>query len=346
MDEYRIDSHKLIFHPHTVSDWLKGKPVYPVYIDIGPYGGCNHRCVFCAYNYTKYKPISLGTTVLKSTINSMTDVGVKAIMYSGEGEPLLHRNITTIINHTKRKGIDVAITTNGVLFTKEFSEKCLESLSWVKVSIDAGKPETYAKIHATRKEDFFKLLDNLKAAIKIKDDNHCNCTIGVQALLLPANADELHLLATRLKEMGVDYLVIKPFTDHPYRKGNMGDLRYDDLLYKTKDTLRYFDSQEFKVIVRSDTFKKLEKVRDYQQCYSLDFWAVIDAHGDVYPCHNFLGNKDYVYGNIYKESFKKIWDNRKRINVDVSHCRLICRMDKVNQYLWELKHLPKHVNFI
>ena len=146
MDEYRIDNHKLMFHPHRVSDWLKGNPIYPIYIDICPYGGCNHRCIFCAYNYTKYESISLDTGILKSTINNMADIGVKAIMYSGEGEPLLHKDISSIVNHTNLNGIDVAVTTNGVMFTKEFSEKCLGSLSWIKVSIDAGRAETYAKI--------------------------------------------------------------------------------------------------------------------------------------------------------------------------------------------------------
>lgn len=342
----RIDSHKLMFHPHRASDWLKGKPIYPIYIEICLYGGCNHRCIFCSFNYTRYKPLSLDTTILKTRINNMADIGIKAIMYAGEGEPLLHKNISHIINHTKLKGIDVAVTTNGVMFTKEFSKKCLNSLSWIKISIDAGKPETYAKIHGTNSKDFFKVLDNLGDSIKVRDDNHYDCIIGAQALLLPENADELHLLVIRLKEIGVDYLVIKPFTNHPYREGNIGNLRYDELLCEVKSKLSSFESKKFKVILRSDTFKKLENKRDYKKCYSLDFWSFIDANGDIYICSNFLKNKDYIYGNIYKESFEKIWNDRKKIDIDLSFCRSICRMDKVNQYLWELKHLPKHVNFI
>lgn len=346
MDEYRIDDHKLIFHPHRVSHWLKGKPVYPIYIEIGPYGGCNHRCIFCAYNYTKYKPISLDTEVLKTRINNMAELGIKAIMYSGEGEPLLHKDISSIINYTKRRGIDVAVTTNGVMLTKEFSEKSLDSISWIKVSVDAGKPETYAKIHGSSNKDFFKVLNNLETAIKIRSDNLYNCTVGAQALLLPENANELHLLASHLKETGVDYFVVKPFTDHPYREGNIGDLRYNELLYKVKENLSYLESEDFKIIVRSGAFERLKEKREYKKCYSLDFWCFIDASGDVYACSNFLKNKRYVYGNIIKESFEEIWNNRKKIDIDLCDCRSICRMDKVNQYLWDLKHSPPHVNFI
>ena len=162
MSEYRIDSHKLMYHPHRVSDWLKNKSIYPIYIEMCPYGGCNHRCIFCAYNYTKYKPIFLDTSILKSRIENMAKIGVKAIMYAGEGEPLLHKDITDIINHTKLNGINVAVTTNGVMFTKEFSEKCLKSISWIKISVDAGTPETYKKLHCAPHKDFHTVLDNDK----------------------------------------------------------------------------------------------------------------------------------------------------------------------------------------
>jgi len=51
MDKYRIDSHKLIYHIPRVSDWLNDKVVYPIYMEISPVGSCNHRCIFCAYDY-------------------------------------------------------------------------------------------------------------------------------------------------------------------------------------------------------------------------------------------------------------------------------------------------------
>jgi hypothetical protein len=32
--------------------------------------------------------------------------------------------------------------------------------------------------------------------------------------------------------------------------------------------------------------------------------------------------------------------------LDVSRCRVNCRMDEINRYLWDLKSPPEHVNFI
>lgn len=33
-DNFRIDSHKLIFHPQRVAQWLAGEPVYPLYAEL------------------------------------------------------------------------------------------------------------------------------------------------------------------------------------------------------------------------------------------------------------------------------------------------------------------------
>ena len=56
MDNYRVDSHKLMFHPERVTKWLSGENIYPIEIEISPSGACNHRCIFCAYDYIGYQP--------------------------------------------------------------------------------------------------------------------------------------------------------------------------------------------------------------------------------------------------------------------------------------------------
>jgi len=346
MDKHSIDSHKMMFHPHRVSDWLNNKPIFPIYIEICPYGGCNHRCSFCAYNFTKYKPIALDTKLLKDQISNMASIGLKAIMFAGEGEPLLHKEISSIINHTKRSGIDVSVTTNGSMLTKEFARKSLESISWIKVSVDAGQPDTFAKIHGTNANEFNKILNNLEKAVKVRNDNHYTCTIGAQALLVSDNANELSALALRLKEIGVDYFVVKPFSEHPYREGERNNLKYEELLNQVSSQLTNFKSKGMDVITRFDAFRRLKQKRIYEQCLSLDFWAFIDATGEVYACSNFLKNKQYSYGNIHDSSFEELWKARKRVDINLSDCRHSCRMDMVNQYLWELKNPPDHVNFL
>lgn len=353
-DDFRIDSHKLIFHVERVADWLKGRNIYPLYMEIAPSGACNHRCIFCALDYLDYKPSFLNTKALKSTVRQAAHLGVKSIMYAGEGEPLLHRDICDIVRFTKDRGIDVSMTTNGVLFTKDISDKILESLSWIRVSLNAGTAKTYAEVHRTRPEDFNRVLSNLRDVVHIKGNKKLNAVIGVQLLLLPENAEEVLTLARSLKKIGIDYLTIKPYSQHPL-SGHRIDSKFKYERYgHLGDKLKKLEDKNFKIIFRRETMARLSVVKDYRHCLGLPFWAYIDACGNVYACSAFLGKKEFCYGNIYRQDFKSIMNSRRRrdivkkaaLSLDVDHCREVCRLDKINSYLWELKHPGPHVNFI
>lgn len=355
MDRYRIDSHKLIYHVDRVGAWLKGKTIYPVYMEVSPAGSCNHRCVYCALDFMEYQSRFLEPLILKERLKEMGKLGVKSIMYAGEGEPFLHKHIADIIATTKKSGIDAAVTSNGVLFNEQLAEATLPHLTWIKVSINAAKPETYASIHRTNPQDFNKVLKNMSYAAKIRRKNSYACTLGMQIVLLPDNYRQIELLAKKAKGIGMDYLVVKPYSQHPLSKTNVfEDIKYNKYI-ELAEKLKKLNSPSFSAIFRLHTMKKWDEAkRNYRHCLGLPFWAYIDAGGGVWACSIYLTKNRFCLGNIYNNKFKDIWENRKHkelvrwaaeeLNTD--KCRLNCRMDEVNRYLWELKNPSGHVNFI
>lgn len=354
MDKYRIDSHKLIFHIPRINQWLKGENIYPIYIEISLYGGCNHRCIFCAFDFLKYEPEALDENCLKKFIHAAVEKGVKAILYSGEGEPLLHEKAADIILFTSKAGIDVALVTNGVFFDKVKAEKLLGHLKWLKVSLDAGTEKTYAVMHRTKKEDFNIVIENLKDAVKIRKKKDYHCTIGAQFLLMPQNYREVITLARILRRIGVDYLVIKPFSQHPSSNNSINPkFKYKNLFYLEEELARY-SRDNFHIIFRRQAMEKLQDAKSYKRCLGIPFATHITAKGDIYPCAAFLGKKDFMFGNMCKENFKNIWNGARREKImdmiykkhDVKTCRNACRLDEINRYLWELKNPNSHVNFI
>ncbi len=363
MDKYRIDSQKLIYHPHRIADWLdarndweKEKKIIPLYVEISPVGYCNHRCTFCALDFMGYKNKKLPLNILKDRLSEMSSLGVKSVMFAGEGEPLLYKNLLEVLCHCKDINIDTSLTTNMVLVTEENAKYFVNNCKWIKVSINAGNAEVYSRIHRTNKKDFFRVIDNIKMSVALKKDNNYSCTIGAQLLLLPDNYDTVITLADILKETGIDYLVVKPYSQHLssittiYR-----EIDYSKYLY-LQNELEKYQSDDFKIIFRIRTINKLIKdTNHYKKCNSVPFfWAYITAEGNVYGCSAFLGNEKFCYGNINENSFKDIWYSGRRKkgllyvknNLVIDRCRVNCRMDEVNRYLWELTNPVDHVNFI
>ena len=362
-DNHNIDSHKLIFHPKRVSQWLEArdewetaKSVYPIYVEISPMGACNHRCTFCSVDYIGYKTRSLDHKILKERLSEMVDLGIKSVMFAGEGEPTLWKPLPDILDHCHKIGIDTSLTTNMVPFTNKNVDAFVRNCSWIKTSINAGSAKTYAEIHRTKESDFDKVLNNFKLAVESRNKNGYECTIGGQILLLPENADEVYSLAKILREIGVDYLVVKPYTQslsgisHKYE-----NLKYEQFMSLEKE-LSHLNTEKFNVVFRARTMKKLsEEKRAYSKCNATPFfWAYIMADHSLYGCSAYLENDDFCYGNLTKNSFKELWEGEKRkksyhhikTDLDISKCRINCRMDDINRYLWSFDHPGSHVNFI
>ncbi|ABK43582.1 Radical SAM domain protein [Magnetococcus marinus MC-1] len=363
-DRYGIDSHKLSYHPLRVAQLLTGqnqwetaKSIYPIYMEISPMGACNHRCTFCAVDYIGYNSANkLDADMMKARLPQMGALGIKSIMYAGEGEPLLHKRISEILLDTKAAGIDTALTTNATVLPMDFLDKALPTLSWIKASINAGSAENYAQIHQTKAADFNKVVENLKAMVAARRAGGYGVTLGAQALLLPENAHEMAQLGRLCRdEIGLDYLVVKPYSQHMFSETR----RYAGLDYQAlmdlEAPLAELNSAQFQLIFRRATMQKYRDENRYTQCKATPYlWAYVMADGTVSGCSAFLLDKHFEYGNLNEHDFKTIWEGEKRHagwhyvreSLDISQCRSNCRMDAVNRYLHQLEQGVPHINFI
>lgn len=367
-----IDGHKIFLHPKKEAVWNILGDCYPIHIELGITSRCNQRCVFCALDFLKNRGTDIDKDVMINALEDMAkpkikyslsaqnknesgiyEDNVKSVMFGGEGEPTLHPNFTLFVEKAKEFGLDTALTTNGVLFDKEKQKKCLPNLSWVKFSVDAGTPETYSKVHGTNEKNFEILMENISSSVKFKEENNLDVTIGTQYVMIPQSIDEKEVkkILGRLMEIKPDYLAIKPYSDHPLSK--------KDLIVKKEDyenlekILKEINPDNYlKVLFRKETLKRIQEGNKYPECYGLPFISLIDSKGDILPCNLFYDRPEFIYGNLYQNSFSEIWDGEKRKEVisklrkiGTRDCRRGCRCDAGNEYLSRIKNPQAHDNF-
>ena len=353
MDDWRIDGEKLSLHPARVAQWLdantweKAKHVYPIYWEVTTSAACNHRCTFCSVDTIGYPPDLLDADLLIRRMEEAKALGVKSVMFAGTGEPLLHKKISAITSAAVGSGLDVAFTTNGVLLDKlEPVNLC----TWIKVSMNAGTQDTYSRVHRTKPEDWDKVWGGIKRAVKRKG----KCTLGVQCVVLPENVYEMRNLAALCAYSGVDYLVLKPYSQGTFSITH----QYEDTDYAAMrsylEAVSDYDTPTFKVIYRAQAMnEEIERKHRYPKCLATpNFWVYAMGNGDIFTCSAHLMNRSFCIGNINTQTFQEIWEGEGRRKnwemmkeFNISQCRLNCRMNLQNKYLHALTHTP-HAAFI
>lgn len=347
-----LDSHKINYHPREIANFFDGHLEAPIYVEISPTGVCNHKCLFCHYNYLGHEGRFKKGKILE-LVREFASMGVKSLVFAGNGEPTLHTDTFEAIVLAKSLGIDVALSTNGALLKEKHFDILAQNLTWIRFSFNAGSKENYAHVHQTDGADFDIVIENIKKLKEAKERLKSDITIGSQCVLIPENKDFILEHANRLKGLGVDYFSVKHFYNHSHNEFEVTENISEDFITMLEKESKTISTKEFNFVVRST--QNLTSNRVYDKCYGLEFIVFIDEMGDVYTCFSHQYDKKTVLGNIFEKSFQDIWNSQKRrdavayINdcIVKNNCQPNCRHHQINNYLWELKHpsIP-HLNFI
>jgi len=358
-DRFCIDGHKLYWHLDRVAVWQQNRLIAPIYVEISPVSFCNHRCLFCGLDFAHSSHVMLDENVLNARIAEMGRLGVKSIMFAGEGEPLLYPRIAEMAAHARNSGIDVSITTNGMAGNTIVWEKLLPSLTWIRFSIDAASPETYAMVHGVSQGCFECTISSLKEAVRVKRMHNLPVTIGVQFLMIRQNLSDIEAALSLYSDIGVDYLSFKPYSEHPQMINKSGFTYHPELIESLEKTIGEFVDSNVRgtsiIFRRTATVAYSEGTQRFASCRATPFWGYVSSGGDFYTCSVYLNDERFKVGNIHAETMEEIFFGGKRKNsilyaeheLKVGHeCRINCRMARINEFLAFLNCPPDHINFI
>jgi len=360
VDKYVMDGHKLIWHSDRINDWLNGKKIAPIHIDVGLSKGCNIKCQYC-YGVTQGNFYKKGAEIyfprepLLRYVRDAGEAGVRSMAFIGEGEPLLNPHVYEAVVEGSRAGVDISMGTNGILFdTGKAGQEALRHLKWIRFNISAATEEAYRRIHASK--DFSTAVQKIKFCVDAKKANNFKVTVGLQMVLTPSNVEQVVPLAKLGRRLGVDYLVVKQCGDT--NKNTLGIFGRLDEYDNFSEILKKAESQStasYNVIVKWHKITNRGK-KNFDKCFGVPFLIYSSGDAKVYPCGMFFDykSKEYLMGDLLKQSFKEIirskryWEVVRKVSrIDVhKECYANCRTHYINEFIWKLKNPPEHVNFV
>ncbi len=201
------------------------------YLRISVTERCNFRCQYCMPE----KPFSwvprenlLSFEELFEFVKVAIDEGIEKIRITG-GEPLLREDLDKFIGmiDDHKKGLDLALTTNGYLLADVASKLKDAGLKRINISIDTLKPDVAAKI--AQKDVLHKVLKGVDEALRVG--------LKVKVNMVPLkgiNEDEIVDVMEYAKKRGMTIRYIE-YMENVHAKSGLRGLSGKEILSKVKE---------------------------------------------------------------------------------------------------------------
>lgn len=125
---------------------------------------CTYRCnLNCTHCYVKGRNINeINTEEALRMIREVTELNPKHFNITG-GEPLIRKDIFTILDEALKYELKTSIVTNGVLLNENTIEKLRKMNIHVYLSLDAATKETFYKVRGWKMDEILEKAKLMKA---------------------------------------------------------------------------------------------------------------------------------------------------------------------------------------
>ncbi len=284
---------------------LKNEPSYvksmPLIVKIEPTVNCNLKCVMCDRSYWDKKNKDMTLDEFKKIIDQLKYV--TSINLQGLGEPLLNKDIFSMVEYARSKNIEIGFFSNATLIDEEMAKKIVNvGLDYINISLDAANKDIYERIRKGAKFD--KVIKNIKTLVKIKSERK-RPNIAIWFVAMKDNFNEITKLVKLAKELGINEVTVQ--SAHSWGKDYLKDkhdIKSDDVKNVLNDASRLAKELGIKLSYTT-IFKK-----DKRGCKAPWLTSYITVDGFVTPCCMQASDPRIInFGNIFEKYFKDIWNN-------------------------------------
>ena len=334
-----------IFHHKEALDCIeRGEIGAPFYIRLKPTNICNHHCVYCTYGSGSTEQKSenrnnighmdmIPREKMLEIIEDMVSMGVKAVTFSGGGEPLTYPYIIEVANRMKENGIELSLISNGQLLAGEIA-KVFYDARWVRISFDSPDAVEYVKLRGVSVQSFEKVIKNIADFSQKKSDK---CVLGINFVISKYNHKRVYEAAKLLKKLGVDNIKFAAVIKNERNYHEAIKDRVIEQIYRAK---RDLESDDFRIInnYENDWMDKNFVVHPFPICYTCRLVTVIAADQKIYLCHTRAYDSSGAIADIRGKRFKEAWfsgEVKKRL-LDLKpqlECNNFCAYEERNELI-------------
>ena len=306
---------KILYFSSKLKDLSSEVLSAPIHIRLKPTNKCNHECYYCCY---RNKNLHLSQRVngndeisyekMREIVADLIRMKVKAVTFSGGGEPLCYPYIIETMESLLSQGVKVAVLTNGSLLRGEVAKILSRRATWIRISMDAVNSKMYAKIRGVNLKEFDKVCENIRNFAKMKNRNS---QLGINFIVTRENHRDVYEFLKVMKKLGVDHVKISESVISTKKEENK-EYHFPFLNSVKKQIAKGFlnlADDKFKVIDKFDDFVDDNNYykKEYTRCPFIQCLTVIGADMNVYSCQDKAYSKKGRIGSIRGKSFEELW---------------------------------------
>lgn len=330
--------HKWINHPERVDTLLRKEleKVTPVTAEFVPSLECPFSCPACTYREWKELTAAerghrlMNEELMDLLIDRLKEGGLKALIFTGGGEPLTNPHTLKKMLYAKRAGLDVGLFTNGFHLDEAKIRYLLTEVApnFIRVSLNAASGPVHQLFHGLNStEPFTRVIKNIFTLARIKHQEHSLTSIGIGILVGPENIDDLTGLSNvpALKQVSdlfphsINYIAFRPTVVYGGQEKEQLPANIFERSQRVinGDIHPALDARGFRVINIRERFQDINAARGYEFCRAHPWRLSVAYDGGVYACAENNGRPEFYFGNLADkdETLEHIWKGERRMKV-------------------------------
>ena len=330
--------------PHYINRKSQANSNPPIAVEFHWCTTCNYNCVHCSYAQRRKKYSVLSQEIVEQTVKDLIDMKVKAVYFSGGGEPTTYKNWDKYAQEFLDNNIETALITNSVPI-QENQYKLLKKFNYIAVSVYSTDEAEYKQI--TGSNNFEKQFA-LPSKLNSKNEN---VIVGARCVINNINYKNIINTYKKAIEEGFDYIIFIPAVDYENKKIDLSDEIKEfvkNIINQNKDIINPVKTNLLGLGEKGIQHYKHhngDKFSSYEGCFcaQLRTNAFINYDGNIYLCQPLIGQEEYSIGNLNNNTFREIWNskrhqevidklNKRFISGTCIDCRSISHNMKIKEY--------------